>query len=337
MDVAVDPVMGEPWPIFCTIPWDEGDVQNPDVTAIVSTAHGVLFLTDYANRKIKAIDINEPNYIAGALVLPEQPVDLSLLYDNRIAVATNTNVILVLRIGANHVQLEEERRFQTDRKYQTIAGCPDDDALVVSSGVEVKNGSYYPATVDIIDRQGIFLRTLVTRDDLPDFGMEVPCNLCVDDEVNEVVISNWMANALHMVNISTGKVEEHLTNEFLKVPKQVCVDDAGNVYVACWSSQCVLLKARDEGWTRLIDGHVHSKRGFHRPRAVCHTPGGVVVVWSMLKRNETIVIGYKLLTGWEPDVAVGDSVVDVGYSDVGAGDSVKAAPSGSRDNRTFTF
>jgi hypothetical protein len=56
---------------------------------------------------------------------------------------------------------------------------------------------------------------------VPEYGLEVACNLTVDDEDNEVLISNWMANAIHMVNISSGKVEETLTNEMLKVPKQV--------------------------------------------------------------------------------------------------------------------
>ena len=55
-----------------------------------------------------------------------------------------------------------------------------------------------------------------------------------------------------------------------------------------------MVKSRDGGWQKLLDGHIHSRHAFHRPRAVCQTPGGVVVVWSMLKKNETVVIGYKL-------------------------------------------
>jgi hypothetical protein len=68
---------------------------------------------------------------------------------------------------------------------------------------------------------GFLLRTLLTRDHVPEYGLEVACNLTVDEEDNEALISNWMANAIHMVNISSGKVEETLTNEMLKVPKQV--------------------------------------------------------------------------------------------------------------------
>jgi hypothetical protein len=49
-------------------------------------------------------------------VIPEQPVDLALLYDNKIAVATNTQFIHVLGISSNHVHLVDEKAFQTDRK-----------------------------------------------------------------------------------------------------------------------------------------------------------------------------------------------------------------------------
>jgi hypothetical protein len=50
--------------------------------------------------------------------------------------------------------------------------------------------------------------------------------------------------------------------------------------------------------------------GFQRPRGVAHTPGGVVVVWGKLKRNETLVVGYKLVQDSELEPFDSVSVAD---------------------------
>ena len=183
---------------------------------------------------------------------------------------TSAKTIYLLGVD-NDVTLESQLR--TDRVYWGVAGNSD-GTLIVSCG---RDGGR-PARVDVITRGGDVVRTVADGSRLT--GLEGPYYLCVAD--GHVWVSDFMTNTVHRVELTTGRAVDTLTHTYMKRPRQVSVDRAGNVYVASYGGRCVLVRSGSGEWRRL-------QRGYAMPCGVCVTSRGVVVVWSSGYCDSTVI------------------------------------------------
>ena len=202
--------------------------------------------------------------------------------DGQVAVTTHKPVICILTATPT---LTLTHRIQTRRQYDGIAGLSG-GRLIASC---IKRGNE-PASVDIVTRQGDLVTTVTDSSRLP--GLVSPLYLCVTSD-NHVLVSDWDAQKVFMVDLSSGQVTHTHQHTDMKHPRQVCVDSAGQLYVASDGGGCVLVRDRAGQWRPLLTASDRSDPGYDVPGALCVTGSGQLVVGWWKTLSDSVLIGYR--------------------------------------------
>nr|KAG5704824.1 hypothetical protein BaRGS_015207 [Batillaria attramentaria] len=211
----------EPRKIFVTKPETDGDTQThgPSISSIVATEDGRVVMADGNNNMIKVADLTDPantiqsvtlGAVRGELVWPKM---LALLQDKQVAVTASEKSVHFVDVSGHPTVVSH---VQTARQYCGVSAVKEDDTLVVSC--DNVDG---PASVDVISRAGVVLKTIVDSNTLTD--LSGPYNLCVTDGL--VVVSDYRANAFFEVQLETGRVRK-IMHPDLKGPWGVATDHA---------------------------------------------------------------------------------------------------------------
>ena len=265
----------------------DSDKTPSYVTAMVCTQDDKLVFADCHNYKVKVVSLTKPDTVSAFIKLDDNPSSLALLPDGTIAVTSlqslSSPAIYLLKVDDDDVTVA---KIKAGKRYRGVAGNTDGN-LIVSCPGSHEDG---PASVDIIRRDGAFVKTLCDGNSVS--ALVEPRRLCVDN--GHVIVSDCGTDSLIVVDIATGVVNT-LTNEDMKNPTQVCVDKNGNVYVACRvRGRGVMVKTRGGDWRRLVNYEQHSQQGNDWARAVCVTKSGrLVVAWSHFDKP-SLLIQYEL-------------------------------------------
>ncbi|KAK7444365.1 hypothetical protein BaRGS_00040415 [Batillaria attramentaria] len=131
------------------------------------------------------------------------------------------------------------------------------------------------AGIDVIDRRGSVLRTIANDISLSD--MEDPGFLFASG--GHVLVSDWRSDRIFVLDTITGEEAARHVYPELKSPRQVVADAAGNIYVACFYSNSVLVMSTDRRWRRLpLELPEHA--GNVSPHGVAVTESHVIVAWK---------------------------------------------------------
>ncbi|KAL8598198.1 hypothetical protein ACOMHN_043269 [Nucella lapillus] len=259
------------------------DGYRLSVIAIVCLSDDRLVMTDRCSRRLKVMDATPPHDLSDSPIIFEGPRGLAVLPDGLLGLTTCLNIIYLLKVTDT---VSVESRVKTTRQYDGIAGLRGGH-LVVSS-LQSHEAS---AFVDVVSRQGRRIRSISTINSLV---LRRPEYLCLSGDPQHVLLSDNMLNVLHEINVRSGEVTQTFRRRNIKNPHQVCVDNDGNMFVACVDSQCVMVRNRAGKWRKLLKGSRHGGSWLTRPRGVCMTNSGyLVVVWGKDVLSESMVISYK--------------------------------------------
>jgi hypothetical protein len=181
---------------------------------------------------------------------------------------------------------------KTVRQYWGICDSADSNNFITLSCEKDDDG---PASVDVITRSGLVVKTLINSHTLPQ--LTKPYYRCTVN--NHLLVSDWKAHTVFKVDTDSGDVLDQLTHPDLRVPRQLCADVAGNVFVASVNGHCVMVKSRHGEWRRLLEAQRHSEEGYVVPARVCVTSSGLFVTWAKKEGPEfpqvsSVSIGYRL-------------------------------------------
>ena len=274
----MDVMTATPHKVFVATPASKRDVQKPLIISIVSTQDEKLVMADCGNSKVKVVDMSDPHTVSASLTVEETPRGLAVLSDGLVAMTTLEPTIYLLKVSPT---LAVTTRIQTGRWYNGVGeGLTDHTLLVSCLGTDSD-----PARVDLITRGGEVVRTVVDSTMLTQLSSLF--YLCVSGGC--VLLSEWRTDAVYRVDVTTGQLVDTLTHTYMKSPRQVCMDGKGNIYIANYSGQCVLVRSTWNRWKRVVYSPAHTEQGCDRPCGVCVTRSGrLVVAW------DSVVTGYDL-------------------------------------------
>jgi hypothetical protein len=156
------------------------------------------------------------------------------------------------------------------------------------------------ASVDEFTLKGQFVRTLVSSQSLP--GLQKPNYLCIHND--QLLISDYGSECIFRVDLATGRLSDTLRHPLLEKPRQVCVDVAGNVYVASYGCGVVLVMSPAGQWHEILTSEKHGQDGYPYPTALGVSQFGLVVSWCGMPPNRytsvggnTVVKAYKCCDG----------------------------------------
>ena len=178
-------------------------------------------------------------------------------------------------------------RIQTGRRYEGVGEGLTDHTLLVSCGKTDSD----PARVDLITRGGEVVRTVVDSTMLTQ--LSGPHCLCVSGGC--VLLSDWWTHAVFTVDITTGQLVDTLTHIDMKSPRQICVDEEGNIFIASDGGRCVLVRSTGKQWRRVVYSPDHTDQGYDWPWGVCVTRSGRLVVAWRKDFSHSVVTGYDLM------------------------------------------
>ena len=280
---AVDVMTATPHKVFVTTPVSARDVWTPWITSIVSTQDEKLVMADCDNNKVKVVDISHQHTVSASLTVEEAPWGLAVLSDCLVAVTTLKPTIYLLKVSPT---LAVTTQIQTGRQYGGVGEGLTDHTLLVSCGKTYSE----PARVDLITRGGEVVRTVVDSTMLTQ--LSAPFYLCVSGGC--VLLSDWGAQAVFTVDVTTGQLVDTLTHTDMDLPGQVCVIGEGNIYIASADGRCVLVRSTGKQWRRVVYSPDHTDQGCYWPFGVCVTRSGrLVVAWGK-GDSHCVVTGYDL-------------------------------------------
>ncbi|KAL8590578.1 hypothetical protein ACOMHN_011014 [Nucella lapillus] len=274
-----------------------GDENLPGINATICLSGDRLVMSDFNNRKVKVVHVQSPDTVSAFLRVSEPPWNLALLPDGLVAVTTKKPVIYLLNVADS---VTEATRIQTVRQYDGIAGnC--EGSLIVSC-LEGDSGS---AAVDVLSREGQMLASFKHGSGLT-VQIKTPHHLCQFTD-HQVLLSDSGTHKMYTVDVITGQVTQTFHHSDLRYPRQMCVNNNGNVFVACVGSQCVLVMDRNGQCRKLLTGSLHSDPGYLWPVGVCLTSAGYLAVsWCKIGYpQESVVICYKLMVSGVFDESLG--------------------------------
>ena len=272
-----------PRKVFVATPVSADDMEKPFVLSMVCTQDEKLVMSDCDNMKVKTMNMSDPHTVSTSLRVEEKPLHLALLSDGQIALTTYRTTMYLLMVTP---ALAVRSRIQTDRRYVGVADGLTDHTLLVSC----EKTDAGPACVDVITHGGHVLRTVVDSNMATELC--APLYLCTFK--GYVLMSDWKKFAVHKVDVTKGHLVDTLTHEDLIPPRQVCVDEEANIYIAGGSGQCVLLRSTLGQWNHILYAPDHSDQGCDRPWGVCVTKSGLLVVAWRKMHSHSVVIGYDL-------------------------------------------
>ena len=280
---AVNLMKANPSKVFVATPASADDVKKPWITSIASTQEEKLIMADRYNSKVKVVDMSDPHTVSASLTVEETPRRLAVLSDGLVAVTTLEPTIYLLRVSPT---LAVKSCVQTGRRYTSVAEGLTDHTLLVSC----RKTHSDPARVDLITRGGEVVRTVVDSTMLT--GLSDPDYLCIVGS-RRLLVFNWENRVVYGVDTATSKPVSSLTHSFSRLPGQVCVDGEGNIYIASYDGQCVLVRSTKEQWRKIVCSPDHTDQGCDRPQGICFTRSGrLVVAWC--SDDHTVVMGYDL-------------------------------------------
>nr|KAG5694782.1 hypothetical protein BaRGS_002735 [Batillaria attramentaria] len=191
------------------------DYLGPIITSMVATEDGRLVLADYRTRMVIVADGTNPDTVRGVR-LQDPPRRLSLLQDGTLAVTSDRKSLYLVDV---HEEPSVAAWVQTSRQYSGVCAGITDDTLIVSCGKD--DGR--PASVDVISRTGKFKRTVVDNSSLEDLCYPSYLHLTGKD----VLVSDWKANAVFRVDLTTSRVVARLTHPDMDWPRQIAADPSG--------------------------------------------------------------------------------------------------------------
>ena len=278
----MDMMTATPHKVFVATPASADDARKPVISSIVYTQDEKLVLTDWGNKKVKVVDMSDPHSVSASLTVEDAPCRLAVLSDGLVAVTTWKPTIYLLQVSPT---LAVTSLIQTCRQYAGVAEGLTDHTLLVSCGKTDNN----PGCIDIITRDGGVVRTVVDSTLLTQ--LQKPDYLCVGGGC--VLVSDWGHHAVYSVDVTTGQLTDTLRHTHMKSPREVSVDGEGNIYIASDAGQCVLGRSTRGQWRRVVYSPDHTDQGCDRPRGVCVTRSGrLVVAWY--STNHSVVTGYDL-------------------------------------------
>jgi sugar lactone lactonase YvrE len=112
-----------------------------------------------------------------------------------------------------------------------------------------------------------------------------PRYLCTSG--SRVFISDWYRNILFTVDFHSGVLLDKL--QFLATPFQICLDEKGNIFIVSNYAGRVLVRSPTGKLKVLLEEESN------RPRGVCVTPDGILLVaWDTRHLNtNSVVVGYQ--------------------------------------------
>jgi hypothetical protein len=271
--------------VFSFKPSCSDDQMEPSVNSllVLPDGHTLVLLDGDNNHKVKVLE-RQRLRVAAFVYLAEGPLRMALLPDGLVAVTTRCPVIYLLQ--ANASQVSEEKRLETGDHYYSGVGGLQTGHLVVCCNVTARDGSSV-ARVDIIDRSGAVVRTVNSGE--MNVGLKLPSHLFV--ACSQVYLSLDASEAIHRLDLVTGRQLEPLQHADLKSPRQVVLDHAGFVYVASSGGRCVLVCSPTGEWRKLVTADANNDVECKAPRGLCVTDTGrLVVAWCS-------VPGYAVITG----------------------------------------
>jgi hypothetical protein len=292
LTVCVDPMTATPTKLFTLSPREPDDQHKPKISSIARLQDGTLIaMTDWGNKKVNLVDVNTPHAVAASVTLDEKPLCLSALSDGSLAVtASNKSLFCLHVVGTRQITLHS--KVKTPRQYWGI--CDNADGNITVSCIKDVDG---PASVDVITRSGVVVKTLINSHTLPlltEPSYLFPVN-------NHLLVSDYMADTVFRVDTDSGDVLDQLTHPDLLGQSQLCADVAGNVYVASGngSCACVMVKSCHGEWRRLLEAQRHSEEGYAYPVGVCVTSSCLFGLWLKKEGPEfpkfsSVLIGYRL-------------------------------------------
>ncbi|XP_076438746.1 uncharacterized protein LOC143277733 [Babylonia areolata] len=275
--LTFDPMTAVPRHSFeIDIPGVEGRL----ILSLVITRNRLIVLADLY--KIICAPLDRSSHACSVFPLSANPNDLAM-YDhdrNIIAVATNTDVIVLLEVGSD--AMHEVGKVKTERRYLGVTSFGDGDILVVSS----KEDDLGPAVIDVITREGKVLWTVADTHTLP----HLRCPMFLHIRNREVLVSD-INGLIHRVDVTSCKPHPALSHPDLRWPCNITTDPSGsNVFVTDWKEKKILLYSMMSGeWRTLLTARDGRGRN-NSPQAVgVMDDGQMVVAW-----RSGVVVCYSL-------------------------------------------
>ncbi|XP_076438745.1 uncharacterized protein LOC143277732 [Babylonia areolata] len=249
---------------------DVPEVEGWLIRSLLITRNRLIVLAD--THKITCVPLDRSSHAFSVFPLSANPNDLAM-YDhdrNIIAVATNTDVIVLLEVGSD--AMHEVGKVKTERRYLGVTSFGDGDILVVIS----KEDDLGPAVIDVITREGKVLWTVADTQTLP----HLRCPRFLHIRNREVLVSD-INGLIHRVDVTSGTPHPALYHPDLKLPCNITTDPSGsNVFVADRKENKVLLYSMMSGEWRTLLTEQDGRRGNDSPQAVGVTDDGqMVVAW----------------------------------------------------------
>ncbi|XP_076437783.1 uncharacterized protein LOC143276972 [Babylonia areolata] len=289
---VVDVMKATPELVFETSPRSPDDKRTPWITAVACLPDDRLVMADRGNDKVKVMGVAAPHTVSASLAVPERPSRLAVLSDGLVAMTTDKPVIYLMAVSSSDTSaLTVRSRVRTPRQCWGIAGHSDGSHLLVVGCVRSDAGG--PAAVHVLNRQGRVVSTLSTA------GLVSPLYLSSSggDNHHHVLVSDWRTDKVHQISLPSGQVTLTLQHAHVKGPAQACADAAaGSVYVASHVGKCVCVRSGGGQWRQLVTPSLHSSPLCVRPRGLCLTGSGLLVVaWEDGGGSgDSVVVGYKL-------------------------------------------
>ncbi|KAK7092538.1 tripartite motif-containing protein 3-like [Littorina saxatilis] len=284
---SFDPMTATVRCVLKTTAKTDQDAVDPNIADIVTTPEGQLVLLDDANNMIKIVrELSSQHQSLYTFKLNSKPLAAGHLSDGLLAVSFKTKVCYLLDVSAARVTVKSQ--FTTRRQYVNVtrAGDHDADKLLVTCDADFDG----PASVDIIRRDGGFVRTVTDASQLR--GLTNITKIWVDG--NNVFIPATNQDCVYRVEISSGKMKETIKHPDLRTPTHVEIDADGNVYIACFGSQCVLVRNTAGKWRTILTGSQRDTL----PCALGLAERGIAVVWWIRNAHEykfASVAGYEFV------------------------------------------
>nr|KAG5693508.1 hypothetical protein BaRGS_006210 [Batillaria attramentaria] len=230
-----DPMTATPRKMFVIKPESDAEKENPSIVAIVATDDGRLIMTDQDNRMVKTADLANPTKTVKSVTIDAMPLRLTLVNDSASEVAVTADEKHIYFVDVSDYPTVVSQ-VKTARQYYGVASVTENDTLVVSC---YKDGDG-PASVDVITRTGVLLKTVVDQNTLLD--LRWPDNLCLSN--GDVLVSDTNADTVYRVKLD---------------------------------GQCVLVVTPGGQWQKLLHGPEHGDGPRVEPYGVCVTNSGLVV------------------------------------------------------------
>lgn len=211
------------------------------VTGIAVTKDGKILLADYNHRKVRLF--SKGMKFLFSLSLSSKVLDVEMTGDQETVVSTLDRKLVLFHVLNNELAFKRELRLSfyihgiTRYKNHLVVTCPHD----------------VPPTVKLIDMAERKVLWSLSADDNGQSLFERPWHVSsfADSKHSSVVVTD---NDNHTLTLLKGDTGEVITTRQLqrKIPRGVCTDNAGNVYVCCFMTHEIVVLSADLTKERIL-------------------------------------------------------------------------------------